>query len=38
LGLAQLPRMYWPILILTLLGYMGVTQVTKVWLLRKKWI
>ena len=38
LGLAQLPRMYWPILILTLLGYMSLTQVTKVWLLRKKWI
>ena len=31
-------RMYWPILVLTLLGYMSLTQVTIVWLLRKKWI
>ena len=38
LGLAQLPPMYCPILILTLLGYMSLTQITKVWLLRKKWI
>ena len=38
LGLVSLPRMYWPILILTLLGYMGLTQTIKVWLLRKKWI
>jgi Mg2+-importing ATPase len=38
LGLTSLPRMYWPILMLTLLSYMGLTQVIKVWLLRKKWI
>jgi Mg2+-importing ATPase len=38
LGLAHLPGMYWPILLLTLLGYMGLTQIIKVWLLRKKWI
>jgi Mg2+-importing ATPase len=38
LGLTALPRMYWPILMLTLLSYMGLTQVIKVWLLRKKWI
>ena len=38
LGLTTLPRMYWPILMLTLLSYMGLTQVIKVWLLRKKWI
>jgi len=38
LGLAQLPRMYWPILVLTLIGYVGLTQAIKVWLLRKKWI
>ena len=38
LGLAHLPRMYWPILLLTLLSYMILTQVIKVWLLRKKWI
>ena len=38
LGLVQLPRLYWPILMLTLLGYVSLTQVIKVWLLRKKWI
>jgi Mg2+-importing ATPase len=38
LGLMNLPRMYWPILMLTLLCYVSLTQVIKVWLLRKKWI
>jgi Mg2+-importing ATPase len=38
LGLAQLPPMYWPILMLTLLCYVILTQGMKVWLLRKKWI
>jgi Mg2+-importing ATPase len=38
LGFAHLPRMYWPILLLTLLSYIGLTQVIKVWLLRKQWI
>jgi Mg2+-importing ATPase len=38
LGLTHLPGMYWPILMLTLLGYMSLTQIIKVWLLRKKWI
>jgi len=38
LGFTQLPRMYWPILMLTLLGYMSLTQIIKVWLLRKQWI
>ncbi|MCU1334890.1 MAG: mgtA 1 [Bryobacterales bacterium] len=38
LGLVQLPRLYWPILMLTLLSYVSLTQVIKVWLLRKKWI
>jgi Mg2+-importing ATPase len=38
LGLTGLPRMYWPILLLTLLSYVSLTQVIKVWLLRKKWI
>jgi Mg2+-importing ATPase len=38
LGFTHLPRMYWPILLLTLLGYVGLTQVIKVWLLRKHWI
>ncbi len=38
LGLARLPGMYWPFLLLTHLCYMGLTQAIKVWLLRKKWI
>ena len=38
LGLTHLPGLYWPILLLTLLSYMGLTQVIKVWLLRKHWI
>jgi len=38
LGLTLLPRLYWPILLLTLLCYVGLTQIIKVWLLRKKWI
>jgi Mg2+-importing ATPase len=38
LGFTHLPRMYWPILMLTLLSYVGLTQIIKVWLLRKNWI
>lgn len=38
LGLTYLPQMYWPILMVTLLAYVSLTQVIKVWLLRKNWI
>jgi P-type Mg2+ transporter len=38
LGFARLPGLYWPILLVTLLGYMGLTQMIKVFLLRKHWI
>jgi len=38
LGFARLPGLYWPILLVTLLGYMGLTQIIKVFLLRKHWI
>jgi Mg2+-importing ATPase len=38
LGFTHLPRLYWPILLVTLLGYVGLTQIIKVWLLRKQWI
>lgn len=38
LGLAHLPGLYWPILLVTLLSYVILTQAIKVWLLRKKWI
>ena len=33
LGFTHLPRLYWPILLLTLLAYVGLTQLVKVWLL-----
>ena len=38
LGFTHLPPLYWPILLLTLLAYMGLTQIVKVWLLRRQWI
>jgi len=38
LGFTHLPGLYWPILLLTLLSYVALTQVIKVWLLRKQWI
>jgi Mg2+-importing ATPase len=38
LGLVHLPQMYWPILMVTLLSYVGLTQTIKIWLLRRKWI
>jgi Mg2+-importing ATPase len=38
LGFTHLPRLYWPILMLTLLSYMGLTQIIKVCLLQKHWI
>ena len=38
LGFTHLPGLYWPILTFTLLAYVTLTQVVKVWLLRKKWI
>ena len=38
LGLVHLPGLYWPILMLTLLAYAGLTQSVKVWLLWRKWI
>jgi Mg2+-importing ATPase len=38
LGFTALPTLYWPILLLTLLAYVSLTQIIKVWLLRRKWI
>ncbi len=35
LGLTELPPMYWPILLLTLVACLSVTQLVKVWLLRR---
>ena len=37
-GLHATAGMYWPILMLTLLAYVVLTQTIKIWLLRKKWI
>ncbi len=38
LGFSTLPRLYWPLLLLTLLCYVGLTQAVKMWLLSRKWI
>lgn len=38
LGFKALPSLYWPLLALTLLCYIFLTQGVKVWLLRKAWI
>jgi Mg2+-importing ATPase len=38
LGFSMLPRLYWPLLGLTIVCYMLLTQGVKMWLLRLKWI
>jgi P-type Mg2+ transporter len=38
LGFVPLPQLYWPLLLLTLICYVGLTQVVKTWLIRKTWI
>jgi len=38
LGFEPLPHLYWPLIALTLLAYVGLTQVVKVWLHRRHWI
>jgi Mg2+-importing ATPase len=38
LGFVSLPRLYWPLLALTLLCYLALTQVVKHVLLRRRWI
>ncbi len=38
LGFSPLPGLFWPLLFLTLLCYIVLTQVIKVWLIRKTWI
>ena len=38
LGFTAPPPLYWPLLALTLLCYVVVTQAVKMWLLRRKWI
>jgi P-type Mg2+ transporter len=38
LGFVPLPSLYWMLLLLTLVCYVALTQVVKVWLLKKSWI
>jgi len=38
LGFVPLPGLFWPILAATLVCYMGLTQVIKMWLVRKSWL
>jgi len=38
LGFVALPGSYWPLLLLTLVLYVGLTQVVKSWLLKRLWI
>jgi P-type Mg2+ transporter len=38
LGFTALPPLYWPLLTLTLLCYVLLTQAVKTWLARRKWI
>jgi P-type Mg2+ transporter len=38
LGLVPLPIRYWPLLLLTLVSYVVLTQGVKVWLIRRHWI
>ncbi|PWU15130.1 MAG: magnesium-translocating P-type ATPase [Verrucomicrobia bacterium] len=38
LGFVPLPLAYWPFLIVTLLCYVGLTQLIKTWLIKKSWV
>jgi len=38
LGFVPLPPMFWPILLITLLCYVALTQTIKTWLVKKNWI
>jgi P-type Mg2+ transporter len=38
LGFVPLPWQFWPFLALTLVCYVGLTQVIKSWLIRKSWV
>ena len=38
LGFVPLPWQFWPLLALTLLCYVGLTQIIKSWMVRKNWI
>jgi magnesium-transporting ATPase (P-type) len=38
LGFVPLPGLFWPILLATLVCYVVLTQLVKMWLIRKKWL
>ena len=38
LGFTHLSQLYWPILFVTLLCYVVLTQIVKMWLMRKPWL
>ncbi len=38
LGFTPLPPLYWPLVTLTLIGYVVLTQLVKMWLFRRNWI
>ena len=38
LGFVPLPPLYWLLLIVTLICYVGLTQAIKTWMIRKAWI
>jgi Mg2+-importing ATPase len=38
LGFVPLPPRYWPLLLITLLCYVALTQIIKTWLIRKNWV
>ena len=38
LGFVPLPPLFWALLLLTLVCYVALTKVVKVWLLKKSWI
>jgi Mg2+-importing ATPase len=38
LGFVPLPLGYWPLLLVTLLCYVALTQIIKTWLIRKNWV
>ncbi len=37
-GFTPLPLLYWPIIFATLLCYMTLTQLVKMWLIKKRWL
>ena len=38
LGFVPLPWQFWPLLAITLICYVGLTQLIKTWLVRKQWV